>query len=121
VRFCAIEMIVEREREWHLLEHGHRLRSPPECGRGTRLVVSFDAQRNNSRMGSLMELYINSGPNGVGKTTFARTFLPKYSGWVRRMTNRPSVFIGPSTCLLARSDGGMFAVSGSCVLQKELR
>lgn len=26
-----------------------------------------------------MELYIISGPNGVGKTTFARTFLPKYA------------------------------------------
>jgi predicted ABC-type ATPase len=26
-----------------------------------------------------MELYIIAGPNGVGKTTFARTFLPKYA------------------------------------------
>lgn len=26
-----------------------------------------------------MELYIIAGPNGVGKTTFARTFLPKCS------------------------------------------
>jgi len=26
-----------------------------------------------------MELYIIAGPNGVGKTTFASTFLPKYS------------------------------------------
>lgn len=26
-----------------------------------------------------MELYIISGRNGVGKTTFARTFLPKYA------------------------------------------
>lgn len=26
-----------------------------------------------------MEIYIISGPNGVGKTTFARTFLPKYA------------------------------------------
>jgi len=26
-----------------------------------------------------MELYIIAGPNGVGKTTFARTFLPNYS------------------------------------------
>ena len=26
-----------------------------------------------------MELYINARPNGVGKTTFARTFLPKYA------------------------------------------
>jgi predicted ABC-type ATPase len=27
-----------------------------------------------------MELYIIAGPNGVGKTTFASTFLPKYAG-----------------------------------------
>jgi len=26
-----------------------------------------------------MELYIIAGPNGVGKTTFARTFLPEYA------------------------------------------
>jgi predicted ABC-type ATPase len=26
-----------------------------------------------------MELYIIAGPNGVGKTTFAGTFLPKYA------------------------------------------
>jgi len=26
-----------------------------------------------------MELYIIAGPNGVGKTTFASTFLPKYA------------------------------------------
>ena len=26
-----------------------------------------------------MELYIIAGPNGVGKTTFAREFLPKYA------------------------------------------
>jgi predicted ABC-type ATPase len=26
-----------------------------------------------------MDLYIIAGPNGVGKTTFARTFLPKYA------------------------------------------
>jgi len=26
-----------------------------------------------------MQLYIIAGPNGVGKTTFARTFLPKYA------------------------------------------
>ena len=26
-----------------------------------------------------MKLYIIAGPNGVGKTTFARTFLPKYA------------------------------------------
>jgi predicted ABC-type ATPase len=26
-----------------------------------------------------VELYIIAGPNGVGKTTFARTFLPKYA------------------------------------------
>ncbi len=26
-----------------------------------------------------MELYVIAGPNGVGKTTFARTFLPKYA------------------------------------------
>lgn len=26
-----------------------------------------------------MELYIIAGPNDVGKTTFARTFLPKYA------------------------------------------
>jgi predicted ABC-type ATPase len=26
-----------------------------------------------------MEFYIIAGPNGVGKTTFARTFLPKYA------------------------------------------
>ncbi len=26
-----------------------------------------------------MELYIIAGPNGVGKTTFAITFLPKYA------------------------------------------
>ena len=26
-----------------------------------------------------MELYIIAGPNGIGKTTFARTFLPKYA------------------------------------------
>lgn len=26
-----------------------------------------------------MELYIIAGPNGVGKTTFAHTFLPKYA------------------------------------------
>jgi len=26
-----------------------------------------------------MELYFIAGPNGVGKTTFARTFLPNYS------------------------------------------
>ena len=35
--------------------------------------------RQDSRIGSLMELYIIAGPNGVGKTTFARTFLPKYA------------------------------------------
>lgn len=26
-----------------------------------------------------MELYIIAGPNGVGNTTFARTFLPRYA------------------------------------------
>jgi predicted ABC-type ATPase len=26
-----------------------------------------------------MELYIIAGPNGVGQTTFASTFLPKYA------------------------------------------
>ena len=26
-----------------------------------------------------MEVYVIAGPNGVGKTTFARTFLPKYA------------------------------------------
>ena len=31
------------------------------------------------RIGNRMELYIIAGPNGVGKTTFARTFLPKYA------------------------------------------
>jgi predicted ABC-type ATPase len=31
------------------------------------------------RIGNRMKLYIIAGPNGVGKTTFARTFLPKYA------------------------------------------
>ena len=31
------------------------------------------------RIGNFMELYIIAGPNGVGKTTFASTFLPKYA------------------------------------------
>jgi predicted ABC-type ATPase len=26
-----------------------------------------------------MELYVIAGPNGTGKTTFAKTFLPKYA------------------------------------------
>jgi len=30
-------------------------------------------------MGSLMDLFIIAGPNGVGKTTFAREFLPNYA------------------------------------------
>jgi ABC-type multidrug transport system ATPase subunit len=30
-------------------------------------------------METFMELYVIAGPNGVGKTTFARTFLPKYA------------------------------------------
>jgi hypothetical protein len=31
------------------------------------------------RIGNRMKLYLIAGPNGVGKTTFARTFLPKYA------------------------------------------
>jgi hypothetical protein len=63
------------------LEHGHRLRSPPECGGGTRLVVSFDAQRNNSRMGSLMELYINSGTKRCGQD-HVRSYVSSEIQWL---------------------------------------
>ena len=31
------------------------------------------------RIGNFMQLYIIAGPNGVGKTTFASKFLPKYA------------------------------------------
>jgi hypothetical protein len=31
------------------------------------------------RIGNRMKRYIIAGPNGVGKTTFARTFLPKHA------------------------------------------
>src|SRR5258708_819057 len=31
------------------------------------------------RIGNFMRLYIIAGPNGVGKTTFASKFLPKYA------------------------------------------
>lgn len=39
-------------------------------GRG---ILRFD------RIGIFMDLYIIAGPNGVGKTTFAREFLPNYA------------------------------------------
>jgi hypothetical protein len=44
-------------------------------------TVGWDATKEQRfvRIGSLMELYIIVGPNGVGKTTFARKFLPKYA------------------------------------------
>jgi predicted ABC-type ATPase len=48
--------------------------------------ISCDADRETAtkqwrfaRMEGLMELYVIAGPNGVGKTTFARKFLPKYA------------------------------------------
>ena len=37
------------------------------------------AVRKSGRIVTFMDVYIIAGPNGVGKTTFARRFLPKYA------------------------------------------
>ena len=42
-----------------------------------------------------MELYIIAGPNGVGKTTFASTFLPKYAD-CKNFINADSIAQGMS-------------------------